>query len=186
MVMESLKDKIELIHKKILIKEDSFDKVSENGLKFLSKEEKKTIGSVVLNNSITSNYPIGDRVVYPQFAGVNVEISGERYKVLETREIFFTFNDKSIEAKNGFIVVKPINKNNTITSNGLKLVKDEEISNTNGLLISLSDETTINACVGDEVVFSRYSGFTLIIRDEPYIVLSEEEIFFLIKNRNKQ
>lgn len=169
---------IELIGHKILIKEDSFDEITKSGLKFLKKDENKTIGTVLLNNYNTAIYNINDRVVYPTFAGVNVEIDNVVYKTLETREVFFTYNDEEISAKNNFVVVRPIMKND---NRKLKAVKEIEESNTNGTVISVSQG--IDIPVGVEAVFSRHSGFTINIRNENYVVLAEEEIFFIIKKQ---
>lgn len=173
---QNLSEIIELIGKKILIKEDSFDDSTKTGLKFIKKDENKTIGEVLLNNKLTDDYLLGDRVVYPKFAGVNVEIDDEKYKTLETREIFFTYNNGKITAKNNFIVVKPIIKSET---RKLKLVKSQDESNTNGIIVSVADGVDLQ--VGSEAVFSRFSGFSVNMNGDNHTVLAEEEIFFIIK-----
>jgi co-chaperonin GroES (HSP10) len=176
--MDNLKEIIELVGKKILIKEDSFDEQTKNGLKFLKKDENKTIGTVLLNNDASSDYIIGQKVVYPNFAGVKVEIDGNQYKTLETREVFFTYDNGVIEAKNNFVVIKPKVKTD---NRRLKVVKSQEESNTEGVITSVAKGVNIREGVG--AVFSRYSGFTIDVNGENHVVLSEEEIFFIfIKN----
>lgn len=174
---KNLNELIELVGNKILIKEDNYEESTKSGLKFLKKDENKTIGTTLLNNVRTVDYPVGDRVVYPKFAGVNVEIDNQKYKTLETREIFFTYNDGKITAKNKFVVVKPIIKSD---NRRMKVVKEVDESNTNGIIISVSEG--VEMVEGLEAVFSRFSGFTIDVNGVNHIVLSEEEIFFTIKN----
>lgn len=176
---KKLSDIISLVGHKILIKEDEFDSHSANGLAFIKKEELKTLGVVLLNNNHTQTYEVGFKVVYPKHSGVNVEIDGKKYKSLETREVFFLYNDEAIIAVNDYLVVKPIKKAET---NGLLVVKSEEESNSNGIVVSLSGTSKLyNMNIGDEAVYSKYSGFGIKIKDQNYTVLSEEEIFFIIK-----
>lgn len=175
----NLSDLISLVGHKILIKEEEFDSHSANGLAFIKKEDLKTLGVVLLNNSHTELYEIGFKVVYPKHSGVNVEIDGVKLKSLETREVFFLYNDEKIIAVNDYLVVKPIKKPE---SNGLLVVKSKEESNHNGIVVSLSGTSKLyNMNIGDEAVYSKYSGFGIKIKDENYTVLSEEEIFFIIK-----
>lgn len=165
---------------KVLIKEDEYDKSTEDGLSYIKKDDKKTIGTTVLNSSVNSHrFKVGDRIVYPTFAGVEVNIAGEDFRVLEGREIFFTYNDTTIRGVNGFVVVKPICVDD---SSELRSVKKSEDNNTSGIVVSeptQHENTTLSK--GSEVVYSRYSGFPMAIGEEKYLVLAWEEIFFINK-----
>lgn len=170
---------VELVGDKILIKEDKFDSTTSSGLKFIKTDDTKSVGEVVLNNVHSSIFEIGYKVAYPKFAGVNVEICGEKFKTLEASEIFFTYNDSNIVAVNGYVVVKPIKKTKV---GGLKTVKSEDNSNHNGIVVSVSPNPQFAELgIGDEAVYSKYSGFQVSISGEDHLVLLEKEVFFINK-----
>lgn len=175
------KDFVTLHGDKILIKEDEFDKTTDSGLSHLKRDDKKTIGTIVMGSNVNHKiFKRGDRVAYPTFAGVNVTIEGEAFKVLERREVFFTYNDLFIRGVNGFIVVKP----SKIEESGLKIARKEEDSSTDGIVVSENANGTevnefINLYKGSNVVYSKFAGFPMSINGEKYIVLATEEIYFV-------
>ena len=173
---------IELIGSKILIKVEEAELISASGLE-KSKEgvSKKTIGTVLLNNKFSSNYRINEKVVYPDFAGVNVQLDEKDYKVLELREIFFKYDNFIIEAVNGFVILK-LNEKIELSRSKLKLAKDSQTDRTSGIIISSSIGNYESLKEGVEVVFSKYSGFDANIRGESYLVISQDDILFINKN----
>lgn len=179
----NVNDYISIVGDKILVREHDFDKETSDGLSFLKREDKRTIGTVIaVKENSDSNICLDDKVVYPKFAGVNVEIKGEKFKMLEHREIFFIYNDDVIKSTNRFLVIKPYKKN---SDSELSSVKADEDDNTSGHIIALPDDLVDKHILkeGDRVVFSKYSGFPASIKGHNFIILSEEEIFFTIKEQ---
>ena len=99
---------------------------------------------------------------------------------MESREIFFKFNEDTFQAVNGFMIVK---QNESIKDiKGLSLTKSSELSRTSGIIKSSSkfgNQEPIS--IGTEVVFSKYAGFESSIKGDNYLIIAREEILFYLK-----
>jgi len=176
-----LKEYVKLVGDKILIEQDSPESVTNSGLKLPTDPNRNnTKGTVLLtNNNTDGDYSVGDIVCYVKHGGVEVDIRGKRYKVLQTDEVFFKYNDQVIEAKNNYAIIKQ-NDKVTKTKGNIKFSKGVEKERTSGVILSISPNNSMKLLEQDEVVFSKFSGFFVTIRGEQYLVMDYNEILLTI------
>jgi co-chaperonin GroES (HSP10) len=182
MVVKETKDYsevIKLISGKILVREESTDLVSESGLEIgKSGVVQKSIGSVIMSSS--EKYVKSDRVAYAKFGGVEVEISGKMFKVLQEDEMFFKIKENGeFEACNNWVIVSR-NIKVKESEGGLLIAQSSQKERTSGVVISKSKDIDAEFGTGTEVVFSRHAGFDAEILEKHYVILNIDEIFMYI------
>ena len=87
------KYRVEPFHDRVLVKPDEAEKVSDGGIIIPDtvKEEKKqgtvvSIGPGLSDKGIAAQ--VGDLVIYPKYAGVEVELEGQKHLLLKDSDIF--------------------------------------------------------------------------------------------------
>ena len=179
-----LSSMLDLVGTKLVVEVVEVVMVSSSGLDIgRSSAIKRTIGEVMLvSEKLKNDYAVGDMVCYPEFGGVEMFIDEKPYLILDEPELFFKYNGEVIEAVNNYLIIKQ-NDRITNTSGGVTFSKGSEKERTSGIVISSSKHNDPKLKTGAEVVFSKYSGFESSIKDKTYLVLVQEEILIILKQK---
>ena len=179
---KELSEVFSIVGSKLIVKEIIPKTTSRSGLesgKSSVKSESK--GNVMLvSNSLSELYELGDEIYYPKFAGVEVSAYGEDYKILQDNEIFFKRKDGELIAMSDYIIVLK-NDKKTSSDTGVLYSKSSSKERTSGEVISKSDKVNPQIEIGNQVVFSKHSGVELTVDGKQIVVIQEGEILVILK-----
>jgi chaperonin GroES len=170
-----------LVNNFVLVKKiESDDKIGE--VLLASSDRQIRSDGIIMNKSKNSKtVKINDTICFYKHSGIETKIGNDDFVVLDEDEILSILRE--IDGKISYHMTKDrvlvLENENKTELGGVILSESDSINRTSGIVISTSKSVT-EIKENDEVMFSRYSGVYVTIKNKQYKVLDKKEIFIIL------